>query len=93
MTISTCINYKIHNFGFDIQVGQFEGSSGQINGNTQKPINKFFWFMCDLKPSQNEEKFTKFILHCSNFRFFSWTSYKSSKKLLKTNQEKSLKQK
>ena len=94
MSITKYINYKIHNFGFDMQVGQFEGSSGQISGNTQKPsCNAFFWFICDLKPIQNEEKFTKFILNCSNFRFCSWTSYESSKKLLKTNQEKSLKQK
>ena len=43
MTITACINYKIHNFGFDMQVGQFEGSSGQLSGNTQKPsCNEFF---------------------------------------------------
>lgn len=93
MSITKCINYKIHNFGFDMQVGQFGGSSGQISGNTQKPSIIFYLFVCDIKPSQNEEKFTKFILHCSNCRFCSWTSYESSKKLLKTNQEKSLKQK
>ena len=59
MTITACINNKIHNFGFDMQVGQFEGSSGQI-----EDINEFFWFICYLKPSQNEKKFTKYILHC-----------------------------
>ena len=43
MTITTCINNKIHNFGFDMQVGQFGGSSGQISGNTQKPSMIFFY--------------------------------------------------